>query len=166
MTSLLNFIKIYQLVQKLMGDRHTRQDGDLISLHFSFKKESRLTILFLHSMLNDLSHNQCCCCCCYYRWSSFTSTHKWCRICHKNSSLKPMWDFEVLTTGKYEDILHHVCSFIAVDTTFQRWVLPPSSGRWIHSFMEAVCTCETSVYYKNTITIKIIYKTGTDSTEN
>jgi hypothetical protein len=42
MTSLLNFIKIYQLVQKFMGSRHTRQDGDLISLHVSFRKESRL----------------------------------------------------------------------------------------------------------------------------
>jgi hypothetical protein len=46
MTSLLNFIKIYHLVEKLIGgDRQAhRQDGDLISLHFSFKKESRLKI--------------------------------------------------------------------------------------------------------------------------
>jgi hypothetical protein len=45
MTSLLNFIKIYQLVQKLLGgDTQTdRQDGDLISLTFLFK-ESRLKI--------------------------------------------------------------------------------------------------------------------------
>jgi hypothetical protein len=48
MTSLLKFINIYQLVQKLMGeqmDRHAnrREDGDLISLLlFSFTKESRL----------------------------------------------------------------------------------------------------------------------------
>jgi hypothetical protein len=47
MISLLNFIKIYQLVQKLLvGDTQTdretdRQDGDLISLTFLFK-ESRL----------------------------------------------------------------------------------------------------------------------------
>jgi hypothetical protein len=45
MTSLLNFIKIYQLVQKLLWghtDRRTdRQTGDLISLTFLFK-ESRL----------------------------------------------------------------------------------------------------------------------------
>jgi hypothetical protein len=39
MASVLNFIKIYQLVQKLIGAE--RQD-DLISLHFSFRKESRL----------------------------------------------------------------------------------------------------------------------------
>jgi hypothetical protein len=44
---LLNFIKIYELVQKFMGERHTdrqthRQDGDLISLRFSFSKESRV----------------------------------------------------------------------------------------------------------------------------
>jgi hypothetical protein len=45
MTSLLNFMKIYQLVQMLLGgytDRRTdRQTGDLISLTFLFK-ESRL----------------------------------------------------------------------------------------------------------------------------
>jgi hypothetical protein len=43
MTSLLNFIKIYQLVQKLLGgDTQTdRQTGDIISLTFLFK-ESRL----------------------------------------------------------------------------------------------------------------------------
>jgi hypothetical protein len=43
MTSLLNFIKIYQLVQKLLkGDTQTdRQTGDLTSLTFLFK-ESRL----------------------------------------------------------------------------------------------------------------------------
>jgi hypothetical protein len=40
MTSLLNFIKIYQLVQKLLGGTH-RQTADLISLTFPFK-ESRL----------------------------------------------------------------------------------------------------------------------------
>jgi hypothetical protein len=44
MTSLLNFIKIYQLVQKLLGGTHRRVDretGDLISPTFLFK-ESRL----------------------------------------------------------------------------------------------------------------------------
>jgi hypothetical protein len=40
MTFLLNFIKIYQLVQKLLGGTD-RQDGDLISLTFLLK-ESRL----------------------------------------------------------------------------------------------------------------------------
>jgi hypothetical protein len=39
MTSVLNLIKIYQLVQKLIGAE--RQD-DLISIHFAFRKESRL----------------------------------------------------------------------------------------------------------------------------
>jgi hypothetical protein len=43
MTSLLNFIKVYQLFQKLVGGRH-RQGSDLISLHFCFIEESRLTI--------------------------------------------------------------------------------------------------------------------------
>jgi hypothetical protein len=39
MTSMLNLIKIYQLVQKLLGGGHTdRQDGDLISLTFLFKE--------------------------------------------------------------------------------------------------------------------------------
>jgi hypothetical protein len=37
------FHKIYQLVQKLTGGTD-RQDGDLISLHFSFSKESRLEV--------------------------------------------------------------------------------------------------------------------------
>jgi hypothetical protein len=42
MTALLNFIKIYQLVQKLLGGTQTdRETGDLISLTFLFK-ESRL----------------------------------------------------------------------------------------------------------------------------
>jgi hypothetical protein len=50
MTSLPNFIKIYQLVQKLLGGGDTdgqtdRQDGDLISLTFLFK-ESRLKMKF------------------------------------------------------------------------------------------------------------------------
>jgi hypothetical protein len=40
-TSLLNFIKIYQLVQKVLG--RDRQTGDLTSLTFLFKK-SRLKI--------------------------------------------------------------------------------------------------------------------------
>jgi hypothetical protein len=48
MALLLNFIKIYQLVQKLLGGTQTdgrtdRQTSDLISLTFLFK-ESRLTI--------------------------------------------------------------------------------------------------------------------------
>jgi hypothetical protein len=45
MTSLLNFIKIYQFVQKLLGGGgHTdRQTGDLTSLTFLFE-ESRLKI--------------------------------------------------------------------------------------------------------------------------
>jgi hypothetical protein len=45
MTSLLNFIKIYQLVQKLLG-RDTRTDGqtgDLISLTFFFKGSTLMT---------------------------------------------------------------------------------------------------------------------------
>jgi hypothetical protein len=48
MTFLLNLIKIYRFVQKLLGGTHRytngqadRQDGDLISLTFLFK-ESRL----------------------------------------------------------------------------------------------------------------------------
>jgi hypothetical protein len=44
MTSSLNFIQIYQLVQKLIRGTHRwtdRQTGDLISLTFLFK-ESRL----------------------------------------------------------------------------------------------------------------------------
>jgi hypothetical protein len=41
MTSLLNFIKIYQLVQKLLGGHIDRQSGDLISLTFLFR-ENRL----------------------------------------------------------------------------------------------------------------------------
>jgi hypothetical protein len=40
MTSLLNFIIIYQLVQKLLGGTH-RQTDDLINITFLFK-ESRL----------------------------------------------------------------------------------------------------------------------------
>jgi hypothetical protein len=46
MTSLLNFIKIYQLVQKLIGQTH-RQEGDLISLQFSFRNESKLKNLYI-----------------------------------------------------------------------------------------------------------------------
>jgi hypothetical protein len=44
MTSILNFIKIYQFVQTLLGGTHRRtdrQNGDLINLTFLFK-ESRL----------------------------------------------------------------------------------------------------------------------------
>jgi hypothetical protein len=49
MTSPLNFIKAYQLVQKMIGGggadtKANIQDGDLISLYFSFRKESRLNI--------------------------------------------------------------------------------------------------------------------------
>jgi hypothetical protein len=45
MTSLLHFIEIYQLVQKFMGGNTHRHVSDLISLLFSFKKESRLKII-------------------------------------------------------------------------------------------------------------------------
>jgi hypothetical protein len=38
MISLLNFIKIYQLVQRLLGGHTDRQAGDLISLTFLFRK--------------------------------------------------------------------------------------------------------------------------------
>jgi hypothetical protein len=41
MASLLNFMKIYRLVQKLLGDRQT---GDLISPILIFLNESRLKI--------------------------------------------------------------------------------------------------------------------------
>jgi hypothetical protein len=58
MTSVLNFIKISWLVQKLMKgtDRQTdtkthRQEGDLISLHYSFRKEGRLKIHAYTSVL-------------------------------------------------------------------------------------------------------------------
>jgi hypothetical protein len=53
MTSLLNFIKIYQLVQKLLrGDTQTdRQDGDLISLTFLFKESRLIMVLFLVNSL-------------------------------------------------------------------------------------------------------------------
>jgi hypothetical protein len=60
MTSLLNFTKIYQLVQKLLGGGHRqtdRQTGDLISLTF-LCKESRLknvnlvTLTFAYGHLN------------------------------------------------------------------------------------------------------------------
>jgi hypothetical protein len=44
MTSLPNLMKFYQVVQKLMGGQTDRQEGNLISLHFSFGKESRLKI--------------------------------------------------------------------------------------------------------------------------
>jgi hypothetical protein len=57
-TSLLNFIKIYQLVQKFIGgggegDRQThREGGYFISLLFSFRKESRLNMLHLSKTTN------------------------------------------------------------------------------------------------------------------
>jgi hypothetical protein len=54
MTSLLNFIKIYQLVQKLLGGTHRQTDiqaGDLISLTFLFK-ESRLKTVLINGILN------------------------------------------------------------------------------------------------------------------
>jgi hypothetical protein len=59
MTSLLNFIKIYQLVQKLFGGRGwqtDRQTGDLISLTFLFKG-SRLKMGTKHKALT-LSEKQ------------------------------------------------------------------------------------------------------------
>jgi len=44
-TSLLNFIKIYQFVQKLMRGRQTRRkDYIFVSLYFSFRKGCRLKI--------------------------------------------------------------------------------------------------------------------------
>jgi hypothetical protein len=53
MTSLLNFIKIYQLVQKLLGgDTQTdRQDGDLISLTSFLRKvaKRKKTRTIIHS---------------------------------------------------------------------------------------------------------------------
>jgi hypothetical protein len=56
MTFLLNFIKIYQLVQKLLGgggEAHIdRQTGDLISLIFLFK-ESRLIIRDYRSIVTS-----------------------------------------------------------------------------------------------------------------
>jgi hypothetical protein len=68
MTSLLNFIKIYQIIHKLtVGKTHThtythRRDGDLISLYFSFGKESRLkvniTAIIWDSDLDQRSSNQ------------------------------------------------------------------------------------------------------------
>jgi hypothetical protein len=42
MIFLLIFIKIDQSVQKLMGGKAHRHDGDFINLLFSFRKESRL----------------------------------------------------------------------------------------------------------------------------
>jgi hypothetical protein len=48
MTSLQNFIKIFQLVEKLWGWCQTqKQEGDLISLHFSFWKEGRLKMAYV-----------------------------------------------------------------------------------------------------------------------
>jgi hypothetical protein len=41
MTSLQNFINIYQLVQVLVEGQTHRQDGDLISLHFFFPFEGK-----------------------------------------------------------------------------------------------------------------------------
>jgi hypothetical protein len=52
MTSLLNFIKICQLVQKLIGGTD-RQDDDVISLHFSFRRESRAKKL--HKVITEMS---------------------------------------------------------------------------------------------------------------
>jgi hypothetical protein len=53
MTSLQNFMKIYQLVQKLGGGQTHRQNGDLISLRFSFRKENRLKIGYKEIVLED-----------------------------------------------------------------------------------------------------------------
>jgi hypothetical protein len=53
MTFLLNFVRIYQFIQKLMVGELHREDGDLISVHFYFSKESRLKInvLFTEGMI-------------------------------------------------------------------------------------------------------------------
>jgi hypothetical protein len=48
MTSIPNFIKIYQLVEKLLGGTHRqtdRQNGDLISLTFVFKESRRKIVI-------------------------------------------------------------------------------------------------------------------------
>jgi hypothetical protein len=50
MISLLNSIKIYQLVQKLLGGNGHRQDFDPTILNFSFRKESRVKT---ESLLSD-----------------------------------------------------------------------------------------------------------------
>jgi hypothetical protein len=56
MTSLLNFIKIYQLVQKLLvGHTQTdRQTGDLIILTFLFEESRLITILLAPIQNADL----------------------------------------------------------------------------------------------------------------
>jgi hypothetical protein len=59
MTSVLNFIKIYKLVQKLLGGTQTeRQTGDLISLTFHFKEggltRKMLTIHGQHHPRTDI----------------------------------------------------------------------------------------------------------------
>jgi hypothetical protein len=51
MTSLLNFIKNYQLVQKLRGAETHRENGDLISLYFSFRKDSKLKMAGLGAII-------------------------------------------------------------------------------------------------------------------
>jgi hypothetical protein len=51
MNSLLNFIKIYQPVKKLIRGQTHRQEGDLISLRFSFRKESRLKMHLIYFLL-------------------------------------------------------------------------------------------------------------------
>jgi hypothetical protein len=62
MTSLLNFIKLCQLVQKLIGgeetDRHT-QDGELIGLYFSFRKESRLKSNLVKRKYSEITTEKC-----------------------------------------------------------------------------------------------------------
>jgi hypothetical protein len=47
-TPLLNFIKIYQLIQSSMGDR---EDGDLISLYFPSRKESTGKLKIHHHVM-------------------------------------------------------------------------------------------------------------------
>jgi hypothetical protein len=42
MIALLNFIRIYELIQKLIRGQTHRQESDLISVHLSFRKESEL----------------------------------------------------------------------------------------------------------------------------
>jgi hypothetical protein len=51
MNSVLNLVKVYRLVQTLLGGETNRQEGDLVSLEFSFRKGSGLKILDTSEML-------------------------------------------------------------------------------------------------------------------